>query len=733
MNKLCKIFNFKRLAFLFSGILLVLLILATIIEPVIGTKATVEKIYTSPLTIVLWIATVCFSLVYLFQRKVYKNVITFLIHFSFVIILLGAFVTHVFGEQGKIHLRLNEPENMYIDSEGLVQTFPFVIELIDFDVEYYRGTRSPMDFVSEIQVKEGQIVTSGVVSMNNIFVYRNYRFYQSGYDADNQGVLFAISRDPYGIAVTYFGYAFLLFSLGAFFFQKNTLLRQILKKRSLLAIFALIITIGVEATPRTLQPELAERFSQLYVYYNGRVCPLQTLANDFCQKIYGKTSYKEFSAEQVLVGWLFYCEDWKNEPMIKIRGESVRLQLGIEGKYACLNDFFNAGEYKLERLVRERIDKNVQSADEKINLIEMVSSGSLLRIFPSKDANGELCWYSWAEQLPTDIPFEQMQMMKKMMLFVTQEIEMGRSFSLLDSLEQISIFQKTEAGENNLPHRVRFLSEQVYNKMHITKPLAIFSLMFGLLLFVLYVYYFGKERKPNRILSNLSIGVLSLLLVLVSVMIVLRGVVSGHLPFSNGFETMQFLAWITLIFSLLLNKKINLFLPFGFLLCGLSLLVAMMSAANPQITQLIPILSSPLLSIHVVIIIFAYSMLSFLMLNGLVAVVFYLFCKNRQQQIERLYVIGKIMLYPALFCLVVGIFVGAVWANVSWGRYWGWDPKEVWALITMILYAFPIHSKSISLFRKPMFFHFYVVFAFFAVLFTYFGVNYLLGGLHSYV
>lgn len=728
-----KFLNLRRLSFSLSGVLLLLLMVATIAEQIIGTKATIEKIYTSPITIALWIATVCCSLAYLFQRKVQKNIITFLIHFSFVVILLGALVTHIFGQQGKVRLRLNESENMYLDSDDLVRTFPFAMELNDFHLEYYRGTRSPMDFVSKIKIIDGREETFGTVSMNNVFVYRNYRFYQLSYDANMQGVSFAVSYDPYGIAITYVGYALLFFSFFAFFWQKNTMFRQLLKKRSLLLFFAIAMPFFVKATPRTLQPALADKFTQLHVYYNDRVCPLSTLANDFCQKIYGKTSYQGFSAEQVLVGWLFYYDDWKTEPMIKIKGEDVRKQLGIKGKYACLNDFVDYRGYKLEKLLRERMDKNVQSADEKFNLIAMISTGSLFRVFPYKNTGNELFWYSWTDRLPADIPLENWQMIKGSMSFVMQEIEHGRFASAADGLERIGEYQKVEAGEENLPSEIRFVAEQIYNHLHVTKPLAFVCLTLGLLLFAVYIYCFSMERKPNRIVSYFSVGVLSAVLVFLTLLIVLRGFVSGHLPLSNGFETMQFLAWTSLLLSLLFNKKIPLLLPFGLLLCGLSLLVAMMGEANPKITNLMPVLSSPLLSIHVMIIMLSYALLAFVMLNGLTAVFLHLFSKNSDMQIVHLKTVSQLMLYPAVFCLAIGIFVGAIWANLTWGRYWGWDPKEVWALITLMIYSLALHTDSLPMFRKPMFFHLFAVVAFLAVLFTYFGVNFLLGGLHSYV
>ena len=172
--------------------------------------------------------------------------------------------------------------------------------------------------------------------------------------------------------------------------------------------------------------------------------------------------------------------------------------------------------------------------------------------------------------------------------------------------------------------------------------------------------------------------------------------------------------------------------PFGYLLCGFSLLVSMMGESNPQITQLMPVLSSPLLSFHVMTVMAAYALLGFTMLNGVTALALYALrrgCREEEKQLQRL---SQLLLYPAVFLLAVGIFLGAIWANVSWGRYWGWDPKEVWALVTLLVYTLALHEGSLPRFRQPLFFHIYVTGAFFCVLITYFGVNFLLGGMHSY-
>lgn len=205
----------------------------------------------------------------------------------------------------------------------------------------------------------------------------------------------------------------------------------------------------------------------------------------------------------------------------------------------------------------------------------------------------------------------------------------------------------------------------------------------------------------------------------------------GHVPLSNGFETMQFLSWSSCLLTLIMLRRFVMALPFGLLLCGLAMMVSVMGESNPQITQLMPVLQSPLLSIHVVFVMVAYSLLGFIMLNGVTAVILR-YTSSLKDEIEYLYIVSRLMLYPAVFSMAIGIFIGAVWANVSWGRYWGWDPKEVWALVTMLIYSFLFHVVSMPKFRNVMFFHWYSIIAFLSVIITYFGVNFFLGGLHSY-
>ena len=221
-------------------------------------------------------------------------------------------------------------------------------------------------------------------------------------------------------------------------------------------------------------------------------------------------------------------------------------------------------------------------------------------------------------------------------------------------------------------------------------------------------------------------------------LICLRWYIGGHIPLSNSFETMQFLALCILFLAFFFQRKFFLLLPFGFIFSGLVLLVSVMGASNLQITPLQPVLSTPLLGVHVSVIMIAYTLFGFITCNSIASFLYVFFSKIRKtgkndNKIVQLYALSRIFLYPAVILLALGIIVGAIWAKISWGRYWGWDPKETWALITLIIYILPLFSKFLPFFKKPLFLHFYMLLAFLSVLMTYFGVNYLLGGLHSYV
>ena len=736
--KLLKIVSFGGI-----GILLVVLITATILEKLYGTLFSSRYIYHSYGFAILWGIAAVAGIAYTLKRKLYRFPITFSLHLSLALILTGAMVTFLFGRQGNIHLRINAPaQQMFCDEKGDSIPLPFRIKLNGFRIDYYPGTQAPMDYVSQLTVTDGSLDDNGTVSMNNIYTYRHYRFYQSAYDPDGNGVTLAVSHDPYGIGITYAGYALLTLSFLLFFFVPDSGFRKLLRHPLLRkgTVTATIIVLGclpaVSAEtnrPNVLPPNVADAFGNLYVYYNDRICPLQTLARDFTMKLYGKSVYKGLTAEQVLTGWLFYYDDWKNEPIIRIKSKDVQQRLGITG-YARLTDFIGKEGYKLKETRRSNAPalRGAKEADEKFNLISMAATGSLFKIYPYRPTNnGPMTWISMVDQQPQGMAPDQWLFIRKSIGLIAEQIVRNNNKQALFFIGKIKKYQEKEAADI-LPSPLKFKAEKLYNMLRHTRPVAMVCLSIGIISFILCCRSMSRRKRINPILRTVLLALLGGIEVYLLAVICLRGYVSGHLPLSNGFETMQFMAVCVILLTFICYRRFEAVIAFGYMLGGLALLVSMLGEANPPITQLMPVLASPLLSIHVVTIMIAYSLLAFAMMNGITALLLSRSLHDCTEQIARLEVISRLLLYPAVCCLALGIFIGAVWANVSWGRYWGWDPKEVWALITMLIYASALHPASLPFFRRPMFFHWFCVIAFASVLITYFGVNFIMGGMHSY-
>ena len=492
-----------------------------------------------------------------------------------------------------------------------------------------------------------------------------------------------------------------------------------MKKLALLTIIMLCALCSLHAQT-TLPQDVANEFGNLLVYHNNRICPLQTLARDYTIKLTGKTSYKDFTAEQVFSGWFFYYDEWRNEPMIKIKGKDAQQALNIKGKYASFNDFYSQQGYKL---IGTR-GKNFSAADEKYNLIIMNLTGSLLKIFPHKDPQTfnsddnyeQIKWFALNNNLPTDMSQAEQLFIHKSMTLVAEYVANAEYTEAIDLIRKIRKYQDSQLG-TFAPSKAHITAEHIYNYLNFNRPLAIALMLIGILLFVITLI---KTQTPQWAWIILTLTAIYLLF-----SISLRGYIAGHFPLSNGFETMQFLALIVALlpFINLLRKNTHtpsLLIPNCTLISGIALMVATMSELNPRITLLMPVLQSPLLSIHVMMIMISYALFALITLNAIVNLI----KKSKDLQLPTLTF--------ALFLLTAGIFIGAIWANVSWGRYWGWDPKEVWALITMLIYSLPLHRISLKIFQNPRFLNWYYIFAFLSVIITYFGVNFILGGLHSY-
>jgi ABC-type transport system involved in cytochrome c biogenesis permease subunit len=730
----------KRISFGCLILMLGVLATATIVEKVSGTGTAREWFYDNIAFVALWTVIAVSSLAYILARKMWKRCSVFLLHLSLLVILAGAGITWFTAVKGKMQAPQGQAVNVFTTNDGKQHTLPFMLTLHSFDIQTYSGTPAPMDFVSHVTVgNQGNEVT-GTVSMNKVFSYNGYRFYQSGYDAEGKGAIFTVAHDPWGIAVTYTGYGLLLVGMIAVLIDRRTAFRTLLRhpalKRGAAAIVLLIASLGVaNAQPQTLPRDVAAAMGDLYILHNDRICPFQTFARQFTAKLYGKMSYKGLTAEQVATGWIFYYDDWKNEPMIKVKNGNVRHILGIDGKYASLEDFYRtvaSGAMQqaidsLQTVDDQATIRALGEADERYQIANMVAAGTMIKLFPL-NRNGRLEWYSHGSlDIPHDIDDGKWLFMRSGMDYLYEMIAGKNWNGATQFITKLKKYQVKECGDM-LPSEAAFRAEKLYNSMDWDRPLSMALATLGIVLFIIVCRSVARSRQLPRWARALALSVLILALLYLTTALILRWIISGHVPMSNGFETMQFMAWATTAITLLLSRRSMLVLPFGILTAGLALMVASFGESNPQITQLMPVLASPLLSIHVAVIMIAYSLLAFLMLGGVMAMIL----RRDRAMVERLHVVGQVILYPAVFLLTIGVFIGAIWANVSWGTYWSWDPKEVWALITLIIYALPLHGQSLPMFRKAQFFHVYCIVAFLSVLITYFGVNFILGGMHSY-
>ncbi len=726
-----------RLAFVLFGLMIVCLGIATFVERAHGSDFVARYVYHSWWFAALWGAMFAATMAVIIGRSLHRRRPLFLLHASFGVILAGALLTFLTAEKGIIHLHEGISTGEFQLDEGNLRKLPFTITLDSFETEYYKGTQAPADYVSRVTVAEGTARTQRIISMNNILLYRGYRLYQASFDEDGHGSILSVNRDPWGIPITYAGYILLGISMLWTLFSRQGGFRRLLrdprfKKMGMAAVLLFLTVGGVSAAPSTLTREQADAFGRLQMLYDGRIAPVQTFARDFTLKLCGKPRWGEFTAEQVLAGWIFYPEQWQHEPMLRIKSAEVRRLVGA-GEMAPFTVFFDQERnYKLvahRYRGEDKLRKAIAETDEKVQLIAMLQAGEYFPLLPLRTPDG-LRWYSPADPIQGATRGDSL-FVKGIFPLMYQALLAGHNAEVGTLIGKIDAFQQRQGGAELLSP-TKLNAELWYNRMDFATMLYRLNLCFGLLAFF-YFYWSMATGRRNRWVQALFLIQLIHSLAFVTVALVLRGYIAGHIPLSNGYETMMFIAWCVLLITVIFRRKFFLITASGFILSGFALLVSALGAMNPQITPLMPVLASTWLSIHVSLIMGSYALFGFVTLNGMAALSLWLFSGQKAAaQTENLQLVSRLLLYPAVFLLAAGIFIGAVWANVSWGRYWGWDPKEVWALITMMVYALPLHGASLGRFCRPLFYHSYAVVAFYAVLMTYFGVNYLLGGMHSY-
>ena len=736
--------HLKNLILVVATAIILILITATIVESSKGTAFVRQHIYTSAWFVVLWAALAVAAAVYIVLHKSKNNISTsvLMVHASFLVILLGAFTSWNMAESGTIHLRQNETTSTMKDEEGKTKELGFEVSLKNFNVVNYPGTDAPMDYVTMLTANTQEIK----VSMNNIGSFNGYRFIQSGYDSDMQGTTLGIYHDPWGIGITYTGYALLFISLIATMVSKKTRMRHLYRKAlslqgakawavtALLAVSSFATSANAQEMVK-IDGDIADDFGKICVLYNSRITPINTVATSFVTKLCGKPTWDGLSSNQVFAGWIFDVPYWETVKMIEIKEKKAQELLGINGKWASFDDFWDSyNNYKLDAPLKRaykdgdtKLQKQLRDADEKFNIIRMLYGGEMLKMFPYAGKQGHMQWFAPGQPLGNlKLDEKELVFIKKSMDYLAESIITGDKARAEEIAKKIYSYQHVR-GKAVVPTKFRIYTETFYNKTNAQRLPVMLYLTLSLVLAIVSTLSLnnGKQKKTRLVSSVLT----WVMLIHTTLLLVLRWYVSGHLPMSNGYETMQFMAWATLIVTLVMQKR---FLPvkqFGPLLSSFALLVAMITDGNPQITQLMPVLQSPLLSVHVMVIMFSYALFGLTALIGLQGLIAH--HRKQEEKEQQLAALSQFLLYPAVALIAIGIFIGAIWANVSWGRYWSWDSKETWALITMLIYSAPLHA-DIKWLRKAQHMHIYMLLAFLSVLMTYFGVNYFLSGMHSY-
>ena len=741
---------------------------ATIVEKMHGKDYASELIYGSWWFITLWGLLAIVGMTFLVRMKIHKKMPVFLLHFSFVVMLAGALITHLTSHEGTVHLRMDKDVTSFIDKDSHVCKLPFKMQLRDFEIQTYPGTDATMDYRCTIDIGQDGKTERMIVSMNNIGKASGYRFYQSSYDDDGQGTHLLVAHDPYGIAVSYVGYLMLFVSLLWTVFSRHTRIRQLYRMATRPLAFVFVFAFVQSAwgqTPTPVSSEIAHELGKVAILYNGRICPINTAATDFVSKLSGKPSWNGYSADEIFMGWMIFYTEWEQQKIIRIKSAEVQHILGIENQWASVRDFYTSeGEYKLrgksnDSNLPDATRKAIREADEKMQVISMFYSNEMLRMFPLEEKPQNLktsepqtlTWHApGSTELPLGTPEREFQFINHAMDHLVQTILADDVSGAKQIIAKIRLYQEEKLGEA-LPSKMMIGIEVFYNKLLSARWVTFLCLTLSLLLCFLRL----RSSSPS-LWGRVGVGFIIALLAFLAVIFALRWIISGHIPMSNGYETMMFMALLSSSLSLSLYR-IPILQAFGPVVASFCMLVATLASGSPQITSLMPVLQSPLLSIHVAMVMIAYALLAMITLlafHGL-----YLSYKQKSSSslsssLIHTTALSQLLLYPAIVTLCIGIFVGAVWANVSWGTYWSWDPKETWALITLMIYAIPLHrsfmpgagvlhegesSLSSSFLDEPSVsfvaerkYHLFVLLAFLTVLMTYFGVNYFLSGMHSY-
>ena len=667
-------------------------------------------------------------------------------------------------------------------SYGSVRTsLPFKVKLDDFIADKYPGTeRSYSSFKSKVTVTSPEETFKYDIYMNNILNYKGYRFFQANFFPDEQGTILSVNHDFWGTLLTYIGYTLLYIGLiASMFFGKTRFvqLSQKLKKLSLkrkgtLTLLALFFWVGgyaqhnsFELTPKqidslikatTVKKEHADRFAHLVIQdEDGRMKPINTFASELLRKVSKADTFRGLDANQVFLSMLLNRQLWYNVDFFYIKkdNDSLHKILGVEKglKRVRALDFLDK-EYnnKLNPYLVEaystsnpnQFQKEFKEVDTKMHLLERALSGSMLRIFPLKDSPNNK-WISpldiYENPTYTQDTLEAGFIKHAFRWYLSSVKDAVETGDYSDADKILTVLQQNQraVGKAVIPSEKQIEAEILYNKYDVFKSLFSWYLYVGTIMFVVLIARIFKERKALRITTQVCTGLLFFLFALHTAGLAFRWYISGHAPWSDAYESMIYVAWATMGIGLCFARRSPLSLASTAFVTSMILMIAHWNWLDPSIGNLQPVLNSYWLMLHVAVIVGSYGPFTLGMILGAINLLLMILttAKNREKikgVVDELTIVNELALTVGLIMLTIGNFLGAQWANESWGRYWGWDPKETWALVSIMVYAFVIHMRIVPSLRGIWGFNFASVVAFASILMTYFGVNFYLSGLHSY-
>ncbi len=687
-------------------------------------------------------------------------------------------VINLFGRKGQV----GESKSLSLDGLKLnlkygakVINLPFSLKLKKFQLDRYPGSMSPSSYSSYVQItdKADNKEFDYHIFMNHVLDYKGYRFFQSSYDMDEKGSILSVNHDP-GTLPTYIGYLMLTIGfLWSFLSAKGRLkallkkLKKLEQKSALAAIFiaTVLTTVPINAadidtstlTTKELEriskidKQSSQKFARLIVQESsGRMEPIDTLALQVVKKISAKRSYLGLDYNQIFVGMIIEPDIFNKLRIIKIAHPLVNKKIGLpkSAKYASFNNFFKDRNYILtddlnrarakRAANRDKYDNEIIKIDERLNVLYMTTQGLLLKLFPKPNDSNNM-WYNPLDAIKA-FPSKEGQTIKYIvgsyLKSSVEAIDSGDWSKSNEAIDVISNFQKFY-GSKIMPQKEKVKAEITYNHIDIFTKLILPYIIIGLALLIFAFIAIVKPTLNIKLITKIAATLLVITLIVHTIGLIARWYIADHAPWSNAYESILYIGWATALAGFVFAKRSPLAFAATSILAGIFLFVAFISNMNPQITNLVPVLKSYWLMIHVAVITASYGFLGLSSLLGMFVLILFIINtkdskSNIANSIKELTVINEITLYIGLALVTIGNFLGGVWANESWGRYWGWDPKETWAAVTILVYAAVLHMRFIPKLNSIYAFNVASVLAYFSVIMTYFGVNYYLSGMHSY-